>query len=85
MTTSALAAAAITQTLTEFTDDISLALGDGVDYCGARTYSIDNGPLLSISGNVITLDSTSLADTGTYTVTVTASLASFPSATGSSQ
>jgi hypothetical protein len=74
MTTSALSNTAVTQTLTKFKDNASLAnSGDGYTLCGARTATLSpTKSFLSIdtTTNIVTLLSTALTDLGSYSITV---------------
>jgi len=80
MITRELATSTVTQTITGFTDDISILKEstDGMAYCGDRVYTVNLPSLLSVSGSTLSLLSTSNVDSengSPYTATVTGSLA----------
>ena len=71
-------AAASTQT-TSFPNTVATTQSNPT-YCGANTFSFSPvKTFLSVSGNVISVSTTSLTDVGTFSITVTVSLTDYPS------
>ena len=61
-----------------FADLIGTAHGDP-NYCGAKIYTISPSlSFLTLSGTILTLSTTNVADVNVYNVVLTVSLSSYP-------
>ena len=72
-----IAEAAVTQT-TPFPNTIATAKSNPT-YCGANTFSFTpTKTWLTVSGNIISVSTSTVADVGTFSITVTVSLTDYP-------
>ena len=72
-----IAATAVTQT-TPFPNTIATAKSNPT-YCGANTFSFTpTKTWLTVSGNTISVSTSTVADVGTFSITVTVSLTDYP-------
>ena len=72
-----IAATAVTQT-TSFPNTVATAKSNPT-YCGANTFSFSpTKTWLTVSGNTISVSTSTVADVGTFSITVTVSLTDYP-------